>query len=69
MRGTKIVSQLTDAGVFLSETIAYESPLEPGHFHIPAGAVDVAPPSIPGDKYAVWNGEEFIFYDIPTESV
>lgn len=40
----KIVSQLDDSGYFIAAIVPDESPLEPGVFLIPGGAVDVAPP-------------------------
>lgn len=61
----KIVSQLDDAGYFLGPAEADESPLEPGVFLIPGGAVDAAPPAIAGSQRAKWNGSGFVFEDIP----
>lgn len=57
----KSVSQLDQNGKFIGATTADESPLEPGVFLIPAGAVDVDPPVVPSGYYAVWNGEGFDF--------
>jgi hypothetical protein len=37
---TKSVYQLNEEGYLLGQTIAFESPLEPGVFHIPRGCVD-----------------------------
>lgn len=49
----KTVSQLDAAGYFVGETIAHESPLEPGKFLIPGGAIDREPPQAiePGKRY------------------
>lgn len=59
----KVVSQLDAAGRFIGSTVADESPLEPGVFHIPGGAVDVPPPVVPGGKFARWaNG--WVFEDL-----
>lgn len=59
----KIVSQLDESGYFVGEAIAHESPLQPGVYLIPAGAVDRAPPKTePGKRYRPWGtgwrGEE-----------
>lgn len=52
----KIVSQLDADGYFVGEAIAHESPLEPGVYLIPAGAVDRAPPKTePGRRYRLWS--------------
>lgn len=52
----KIVSQLDGEGFFLAAVVADESPLEPGVFLLPAGAVDKSPPAIiePGKRYRPW---------------
>jgi len=41
---TKTVYQCDLDGWFIGPTVAHESPLEPGVFHIPAGCVEDAPP-------------------------
>ena len=61
---TKQVIQLDAAGYFVGFTTADESPLEPGVFLLPGGAVDVPAPSIPVGKRAKWLGE-WVFEDIP----
>ena len=38
------VYQTNYSGLFVGETLADESPLEPGVFAIPAGCVETAPP-------------------------
>lgn len=53
---TKIVYQYDIAGMFTGETVADESPLEPGVFLIPARCVEVAPPDYSGDQWPRWNG-------------
>ena len=52
----KTVSQLDESGYFAGPVIADESPLEPGVFLLPAGAVDKAPPAAiePGKRYRPW---------------
>jgi len=62
---TKTVYQ-TANGVYVGETIAHESPLEPGVFHIPAGCIENPPPAIPEGKIAVWrNG--WALDEVPAE--
>jgi hypothetical protein len=63
----KTISQLDCDGYYAGPVIADESPLEPGVFLIPAGAVDVAPPpkSSAGMRHR-FTGERFILEPIPT---
>lgn len=56
---TKPVYQYDLAGLFVGQTYADESPLEPGVFHIPARCVDVAPPEPSGDQWPRWNGAKW----------
>lgn len=52
----KIVSQLDKNGYYVGQVVADESPLEPGVYLIPAGAVDSTPPEIPEGHVAKWDG-------------
>ena len=59
------VFQTDRAGHYVGNTVADESPLEPGVYLIPAGCVGVAPPSSwPDDKWPRWNGAS---WDIVTK--
>lgn len=61
----KIVSQLDADGYFVGEATADESPLEPGVFLIPGGAVDTEPPKeFPGQR-CKWTGSKWAYEDIP----
>ena len=60
----KQVVQLDANGYFIGQTTADESPLEPGVFLLPAGAVDAPTPVIPEGQRAKWNGS-WVFEDIP----
>lgn len=55
---TKTVSQLDAEGYFSCQTIADESPLEPGIWLIPGGAIDQPPPAniTAGKRYRPLNG-------------
>ena len=60
----KKVIQLNSDGYFSGFTTADESPLEPGIFLIPGGAIDTDAPIIPEGKLAKWDGQ-WVFEDIP----
>jgi hypothetical protein len=61
----KQVVQLDIDGFFVGVTEADESPLEPGVFLLPAGAIDVLPPIVPEGKRAKWE-DAWVFEDIPS---
>lgn len=63
----KIVSQLNAAGYFVGPVVADESPMEPGVYLIPGGAVDIPPPNIPAGKVALWQGSGWAFVLPPDE--
>jgi hypothetical protein len=52
----KTVYQLDQKGAYLGETLAHESPLEPGVYLIPGGCVETAPPETKEGQVAVWDG-------------
>jgi len=52
-----IAYQTNSNGVFVGTVNSDESPLEPGVFLLPAGAVTVEPPAFEEDQFAVWDGE------------
>lgn len=58
---TKPVCQLDHDGYFVSITEADESPLEPGVWLLPAGAIDADAPEVPEGYRAKWNGKTFDF--------
>jgi hypothetical protein len=61
----KIVYQFDDNGYFLYETIADESPLEPGIFLYPRNTTIYKPPKIEKkNKVARWTGTEWIIEEI-----
>ncbi len=53
----KTVYSYNEKGQFAGETIAHESPLEPGIYHIPADATEIAPPALQDET------KELIFKD------
>jgi hypothetical protein len=53
---TKIVYQTGPDGRYVGPTEADESPLEPGVWLIPAGAVETPPPEAPEGHFARWTG-------------
>ena len=63
----KTVCQLNSNSVFVGAITADESPLEPGKYLLPGGAVDFPVPVIPQGSNAVWNGAVFDFIPIPID--
>lgn len=63
---TKIVYQIDHIGFLIGETVADESPLEPGVWVIPRGAVEAAPPAVwPPGKTPRWNGATWRWSSTP----
>ncbi|MEZ0169945.1 hypothetical protein [Microvirga sp. TS319] len=61
----KTVYQTDANGYFVGPTFADESPLEPGVYLIPGGAVEAEPPSIPDGSRARWDGGSWQLEAIP----
>lgn len=61
----KTVYQLNQDGEYTGETIAHESPLEPGVYLIPGRCVETAPPETEKGQVAVWDGV-WTLVDAPT---
>lgn len=58
--------QTNSAGLLTGATSADESPLEPGVYLMPAGAVAVAPPTEwPQDKWPRWDGAQWLLVNKP----
>lgn len=54
-----------ESGEFISESLADESPLEPGVFLIPAYATDIEPPVFVVGQQAVFSAGAWALVDIP----
>lgn len=61
----KTVYQLDDNGIYIGETVADESPLEPGVFLIPAGCVMDPPPVHVEGRRRVHDGAAWTYVDEP----
>lgn len=65
-----IAYQFDSAGVYQGETVADESPLEPGMFLLPARCTFTAPPAyVPDDKLPRWNGAEWTLVNKPAAPI
>jgi hypothetical protein len=60
----KTVYQLDQNGTYIGETVAHESPLEPGIYLIPGGCIETAPPETKENQVAVWHGV-WTLVDVP----
>lgn len=64
---SKTVYQTDNAGLYTGPTQADESPLEPGVYLLPAGAVDQPPPNEwSEDRWPRWNGVAWELVNKPT---
>lgn len=61
----KTVYQTDSTGLYVGETEADESPLEPGVFHIPAGCTETAPPAAQSGKRRRLVNGVWLLEDIP----
>ncbi|WP_321346589.1 phage tail protein [Halopseudomonas oceani] len=65
---SKTVYQTDHAGLFLCAVKADESPLEPGVYLLPAGAVETPPPEDwPEDKWPRWTGASWALVNRPRQ--
>ncbi len=63
---TKTAYQFDQAGLYMGETLADESPLEPGVYLLPAGCTLTAPPeSWPETKWPRFNGKKWTLVKKP----
>lgn len=63
---SKPAYQFNTAGLFVGQTEADESPLEPGVFLLPARSTLTPPPAIPEGQAARWNGQDWSLINMPT---
>ena len=61
---SKTVYQTSPEGIYIGETISFESPLEPGVFLIPSGAIEIKPPNLSFNQFARWTGSEWSVVEI-----
>lgn len=62
---TKTVYSYDLRGYYVGPEKAYESPLEPDTFLLPARSTEVPPPVLEPGYRARWNGEEWVQEAIP----
>ena len=61
----KIYNYTFDTGLYIGESLADESPLEPGKFLIPAHATTIAPPNAQDGKTINFENGAWVINDIP----
>jgi len=59
------VYQTNQDGVFLYVTTADQDPMDPNNWLIPAGCVEVEPPSVAENQLARWDGAAWLVEDMP----
>ena len=65
----KIYNYNPENGYFVGESLADESPLEPGVYLIPAHATKIAAPKATKDKIAIFINDGWELQDLPKEPV
>jgi hypothetical protein len=60
---TKLVYQTNESGIYVGPAQADESPLEPGVFLIPGGAIEVEPPALKDGQRARWRNGAWVIED------
>lgn len=63
MTEPKIVYLFNQTGEYAGTDLAYPSPLEPGVWLTPPSSTETAPPNVPQNKAAVWQGDEWELVD------
>lgn len=58
-----IAYQTDEDGFYVEAVECQESPLEPGIFLVPGGAVEVAPPELAENQLAKWDGSAWVSVD------
>jgi hypothetical protein len=56
-------------GIYVGESLADQSPLEPGVFLIPALATEIAAPKATKGKMVVFNNNDWELQDLPVEPI
>ena len=59
------VYQTNKDGVFVYVTVADQDPMDPSNWLIPAGCVEVEPPSVAENQLARWDGTSWLVEDMP----
>ncbi|WP_223535263.1 hypothetical protein [Pseudomonas sp. GL-B-16] len=54
--GQKVVYQTDGEGMYVGTSVADPDPMNEGHWLIPAGCVEMKPPTITGGKLPKWVG-------------
>lgn len=56
-------------GIYLGSSEAFESPLEPNVYLVPAHSTMTAPPDAPAGKIVVWDGSQWVLSPEPTQEL
>lgn len=65
MANTKIVYRYDNDGYYIGPEVAFESPLEPGIYHIPASCTELKPPEPDENCRVRWTGTAWVQEAIP----
>lgn len=63
--GQKIVYQTDLDQMYVGESVADPDPQNPGHWLIPAGCHELAPPKVIFNKWPKWNGWKWQLVEKP----
>lgn len=68
MKELKVYGFNSESGEYTGEQVAFESPVEPGVYLLPANTTGFEPPKFKKNKVRVWDGQKWEYADGPKKA-